>query len=70
MKSGPLVLRMYRGVRRTANNPIIVLMTSSLVMLRSTCRARHFRVYLSAIEIHVSGLPLVVRSKMKSHAYT
>lgn len=70
MNSGPLSLRMCSGTPRMANSSASASITSSLVMLRSTFKARHSRVYPSTIDSHFKGLPLVVRSNTKSQVQT
>jgi hypothetical protein len=60
-------------VRRHAahgNSSASASITSSLVMLRATFKARHSRVYSSTIDSHFSALPEVVRSKTKSQVQT
>jgi hypothetical protein len=52
-------------LRHTTHRSASVSITSSLVMPRSTFRARHSRVYLSTIDNHFNLLPLVVLSKKK-----
>jgi hypothetical protein len=47
MNSGPLSLRMHRGTPRIASSSASVSITSSLVMFRSTFKARHSRVFSS-----------------------
>jgi hypothetical protein len=65
-----VVAAMHFGTPRIARSPASVSITSSLVMLRSTFKARHSRVYTSTIDSHFSGLPAVVQSNTKSHVQT
>src|ERR1700733_4822072 len=58
--SGPLSERTHFGTLRIANSSASVSIRSSLVMLRSTFKAMHSRVFSSTIESHLSWLPLVV----------
>ena len=48
---------MHFGTPRIANSSASVSITSSLVMLRSTFKAKHSRVYSSTIDSHFSWLP-------------
>src|SRR5690349_6673295 len=52
MNSGPLSLRTHRGTPRIANSSASVSITSSLVILRLTFKARHSRVCSSTIDSH------------------
>jgi len=70
MDSGPLSLRMCFGTPRVMKRFSKMSSTLSAVMLRSTSRAKHSRVYSSVISSHFSGRPAVVRSWMKSHVQT
>src|SRR3954452_21856150 len=70
MNSGPLSLRTHRGTPRIANSSASVSITSSLVILRATFKARHSRVCSSTIDSHFSVVPLDVRSNTKSHVHT
>ncbi len=58
--SGPLSERTHFGTPRIANSSANVSITSSLVMLRSTFKAKHSLVCSSTIDSHLSWLPLVV----------
>ncbi len=62
---------MCLGTPRIANSSESVSITFSLVMPRSTFRARRSRVYSSTADSHFSRLPLTVLSNTKSqdHAF-
>ena len=62
MNSGPLSLRMCLCTPHIAKSPESLSITSSLVMPRSTFKARHSRLYSSTIDSHFNWLPLTVRS--------
>lgn len=61
---------MCRGTPRIANSSSSVSITSSLVMPRSSFKAKHSRVYSSTNDSQFSWLPLAFRSNTKSQHHT
>jgi len=61
---------MCRGRPRIAINSVSVSITSSLVMPRSTFKAKHSRVYSSTTDSHYRWLPLAVLSNTRPQHHT